>query len=138
MSLWIFILKIIGIDCLFLLSPFDREMTKILENRMDCKKYPNVNDTLADVKERLKNYLPKSTHFEKCVQYVYERQVEQLRKLEMTPSDNLIEVIREEYVQRDKTEIIYYFKDCFLSTSQQEHLESRRLYDRKRSDKGFY
>lgn len=72
-------------------------MTKILENRMDCKKYPNVNDTLADVKERLKNYLPKSTHFEKCVQYVYERQVEQLRKLEMTPSDNLIEVIREEY-----------------------------------------
>lgn len=105
---------------------------------MDCKKYPNVNDTLADVKERLKNYLPKSTHFEKCVQYVYERQVEQLRKLEMTPSDNLIEVIREEYVQRDKTEIIYYFKDCFLSTSQQEHLESRRLYDRKRSDKGFY
>lgn len=81
----------------YILSPFDREMTKILENRMDCKKYPNVNDTLADVKERLKNYLPKSTHFEKCVQYVYERQTEQLRKLEMTPSDNLIEVIREEY-----------------------------------------
>ena len=82
----------------YIISPFDRKMTKILSDGiLGAYNQQSPEDVILSTHEKMQNYLPESEQFEKCISYVYQRQVENRKKLGLAQEDNLKEQILKEY-----------------------------------------
>ena len=82
----------------YIISPFDRKMTKILSDGiLGAYNQQSPEDVILSTHEEMQNYLPESEQFEKCISYVYQRQVENRKKLGLAQEDNLKEQILKEY-----------------------------------------
>lgn len=82
----------------YIISPFDRKLTKILSGGLfDKSDVTELKKTISCIREEVRNYLPKSEHFKKCLQYVYQKQIKWRKDHEQVLEENLEEQIRKEY-----------------------------------------
>lgn len=82
----------------YIISPFDRKMTKILsEGILGPNGQTQLKTVISSVHEKMRDYLPESEHFGKCVSYVYRRQVESKKELGEPQEDELEKKILKEY-----------------------------------------
>lgn len=111
----------------YILSPFDRELTKYLNQLIIDKSqlYPE-----AKIKEELTKYTDNSQHMKKCIKYVYEQQISKSPVTAKSITENLEAKIRSEYTDflckccmiliHDKDAIEESFKDQQLDTFSEE------------------
>lgn len=83
----------------YIISPFDRKMTKFLSDGiLDTHDQTSIKSTITSVHDKMRTYLHESEHFEKCINYVYQRQIESQKELGQAQEEDLKEIILKEYI----------------------------------------
>lgn len=80
----------------YILSPFDREITRQL-NSYIFKDDRMIKDIVSELKNKVDAYKTKSRQMEKCIQYVYKQSVKRAETAGIVLQENLEEIIRSEY-----------------------------------------
>lgn len=97
----------------YILSPFDRELTKYL-NEFIIDKNQLLSE--AKTKEEIVKYTEKSQHIKKCFKYVYEQQIARTPIIEKSFAENLKSKIRSEYID-------FLYKCCMILIHHKDIIE---------------
>lgn len=97
----------------YILSPFDRELTKYLNEFIIDK---NQLFSEAKIKEEIIKYTEKSQHIKKCFKYVYEQQIARTQIIEKSFAENLKSKIRSEYID-------FLYKCCMILIHHKDIIE---------------
>ncbi len=82
----------------YIISPFDRGMTKQLRQFFEDPRYPG--DIITRLKGHIKDYTKQSKQFDKCVKYVCKQHlVKEAAAEQLSPDESLEDVVRAEYQQ---------------------------------------
>lgn len=104
----------------YILSPFDREMTKQLSSYI-FKDGREIKEIVSELKNKVNDYKAKSKQMEKCIRYVYKQRIKQAEAAGIASQENLEEIIRSEYSR--------FLIDCCQILIEQRELVKNQFKD---------